>query len=103
MSGKTTNEIIEAINNATLSSPHWIDEEFPELGNSIAEVDEDEHRWYTVKTCVFRYGDDYIGVTGPTSLKSESMGYEDAGVECIAFEMKQIQAVSYVAVKEEEK
>ena len=91
----TTSELIAKINEAKLSSAHWAEDEFPELGGEIDAVNEDEHRWYTIKTLVFKFGDDFIGVRGATGLKSESMGYDDCCVECEAFEMKEVQSVTY--------
>lgn len=88
--------MIDEINAAQLDSPHWIEDEFPQLGEPVVkELNPDEHRWYIVSTMVFEFAGAYIGVCGPTSLKSESMSYCDVGMPCQAFEMEQVQAVTY--------
>jgi hypothetical protein len=91
-------QLIDEINNAKLTSPHMIDDAIDMNGVVyLTTVDRDEHRWYTVGTFVLMVdNEDYLGVHGPISLKSESMGFDDCGFECTAFEMEQIQTVTYI-------
>lgn len=93
---KTTKEIIDQINSMKLSSPHFAKDELniPDIVE-VATVDHDEHRWFVVGTIVFKIGEDYIGVRGPVSLKSESMGYDDVGYECEAFEIERVTSVTF--------
>jgi len=66
--------------------------------DSVAEVetiDRDEHRWYTLGTVVYRVGDEFFGVRGLVSLRSDSAQWEDIGLTCIAFEMEQVPSVTY--------
>jgi len=92
----TTKELIEAINSAKLLAPNYLEDEFPDVEfEKVAELNYDEHRWYVVATVVFKVGDDFIGVNGPISLKSEQMGFDDVGLECIAFEMEAVPSVTY--------
>lgn len=92
----TTKELIDAINEAKLDSPHYIEDEFgDEEWKEVAEIDRDEHRWYVISTRVFEVDGAYIGVCGPTGLKSEMMGWSDIGMECVAFEMEAIPSVTY--------
>jgi len=51
--------------------------------------------WFVVGTIVFKIGEDYIGVRGPVSLKSESMGYDYVGHECEAFEIERVPSVTF--------
>lgn len=95
---KTAKEIVEQINAAKISSPFYVEDEIDIDG--VTEVDTigyDEHRWYVLATVVYQVGEEFFGVFGPISLKSESMGYDDVGVECEAFEMEAVSSVTYRA------
>ena len=90
--------LVDKINSAQINSPHFVDEVIDMDGvTEIETIDLDEHRWYVVGTIVFKVGEEFFGVSGAVSLKSESMGYSDCGVECTAFEMEQIPSVTYRA------
>jgi len=93
----TAQELITAINEKEIPSPRWLGDEFPDVEwKHIAEVDRDEHRWYIVATLVYMIDGVLIGVAGPVSLKSESMGYEDIYMGgCEAFEMEAVESVTY--------
>jgi hypothetical protein len=41
------------------------------------------------------YHDKFLGILGPIALKSETMDWDDCGCECEAFEMEEIQTVTY--------
>ena len=93
---KTVEELISQINAASIYSPHYVEDEIDMDGAvKVAKVDFDEHRWYVIGTVVFKYGDELFGVRGPISLKSESMGYDDVGIRCDAFEMEAVPSVTY--------
>ena len=93
---KTAKEFVDQINAGNFNSPHCIDDEIDMAGvTEIDRIDLDEHRWYVIGTVVFQVGDEFFGVWGPVSLKSESMGFDDIGVECQAFEMEAVPAVTY--------
>lgn len=94
----STSEMVDKINSANIASPHFVDEVINMDGvTKIETIDLDEHRWYVVGTIVFKVGEEFFGVSGAVSLKSESMDYSDCGVECTAFEMEQIPSVTYRA------
>lgn len=91
-----TKDLIEQINSADICSVHWLEDEIDMDGvTEIATIDRDERRWYVIGTVVLKALDGYVGVRGPVSLKSESMGFDDTGVTCEAFEMEQIPSVTY--------
>lgn len=93
---KTAKEFVDQINAGNFSSPHYIDDEIDMTGvTEVDRIDLDEHRWYVIGTVVFQAGDEFFGVCGPVSLKSESMGFDDVGMKCEAFEMEQVPAVTY--------
>ncbi len=93
---KTATELIAAINAAGVCSPLFLDEEIDLDGiEEVTTVDRSEHRWYDVGTVVYRIGDDFIGVRGPVQLKSETMGFQDIGTKCEAFEMEAVPSVTY--------
>jgi hypothetical protein len=93
---KSVVELVKEINGSGVCTPHWVVEEV-DFGDAkeVATIDMDEHRWYVVGTVVYSVGDEFIGVRGPVSLKSESMGYDDTGVGCEAFEMEAVPSVTY--------
>lgn len=91
-------ELIEKINSLELPGTPWVeDSEVSEiLGKPVAtDLDADEHRWYVTSTDVYQVGDSFLGVNGPSMLRSESMGFEDLGYHVTAFEMEQVETVTY--------
>ena len=93
---KTAKEFVDKINSAGLLAANR-PEKLVEMDGAteVATLDLEEHRWYVLGTVVFRVGDEFFGVRGPVSLKSESMGWDDVGQECEAFEMEQVPSVTY--------
>ena len=93
---KTAKELVDQINAAGLCAPHEVeDQEGTDGVTEVTTVNRDEHRWYVLGTVVFKAGDEFFGVRGPVGLKSESMGYDDVGVKCEAFEMVEVPSVTY--------
>ena len=93
---KTAKELVDHINAAGILTPHKV--KYMDGMDGVTEVttlDRDEHRWYVLGTVVFTTGDEFFGVRGPVSLKSESMEWADVGVKCEAFEMEQVPSVTY--------
>jgi hypothetical protein len=95
-------EIVDVINSkeALYCSPHYIYDEIDELDEKdfqcIETVDYDEHRWYIIATKVFKTRcNEFFGVRGVFSKKSETMCIEDCNVECFAFEMEEVPTVTY--------
>ena len=95
---KTAKEIIDQINNAKINSPYRMEDIMDMDGITevtTTTINRDEHRWYVFGTMVFKVGDEFFGVRGPISLKSESMDYSDVGATCTAFEMIEVPFVTY--------
>ena len=93
---KTAKELVAQINAAGIVTWREVkDMDGTDGVTKVAMLDLDEHRWYVCGTVVFKAGDEFFGVSGPVSLKSESMTYGDVGVACEAFEMEQVQTVTY--------
>ncbi len=89
-------ELIDAVNKAKLCTPHDAGDEIEGLDYpEVSTVDLDEHRWYVLGTIVYNVNGTIVGVRGPVALKSESMGFEDIGYECEAFEMEAVPSVTY--------
>ena len=93
---RTAKELVDQINAESIYAPHEV-EEMDGMDGVIEVItqDRDEHRWYVLGTVVFKTGNEFFGVRGPVSLKSESMGYDDVGGTCEAFEMEQVPSVTY--------
>ena len=93
---KTAKELVCEINEAKICSPLYIEEKIAMDGvTEITTVDRDEHRWYVLGTVVYKVNDQFFGVRGPVSLKSEEMGFDDVGHKCEAFEMEAVPSVTY--------
>ena len=93
---KTIKELIDQINEARLDTPHKVEDIIDMDGiEVVTTVDTDEHRWYVNGTVVFKAGNEFFGVRGPVSLKSESSSWADICAECEAFEMEQVPSVTY--------
>lgn len=92
----TAKELVNQINAARLNAPHEI-RDMEGVGDvtEVMTLDTDEHRWYALGTVVFKVGDEFVGVRGPVSLKSESMSWDDVGAECVAFEMEPVPSITY--------
>lgn len=90
------NELIELINSSENCYSIWNAEDLFEgsVYRVAANVYEDEHRWYVVSTNVYKCDDGYVGITGPSMLKSESMIWSDCCV-CTAKEYEAFNTVSY--------
>ena len=97
----TAQEIVDQINSMELSSPGSLEDTMVDVGfdmdgvTEVAKLSYDEHRWYVLATVVFQVGDEFFGVRGPVSLKSERMGFEDVSFRCKAFLMDAVPSVTY--------
>lgn len=95
-------ELIDLINKAELPSVHHVDDLPSDIydvldGNVVAcGLEVDEHRWFETSTTVYRVGDWFIGLDGPSKLYGENSSWEDLCCPVVAFEMDQIQSVTYV-------
>lgn len=58
-------------------------------------LDIDEYRWYINSTSVYKLEDGYIGIHGPSSLKSEAMDYFDLMEEVTVQEYEEFTTISY--------
>ena len=97
---KTAKEFVDAINEAKVCSHHYIEDEIDMEGvKEVDTLDHDEHRWYVMGTVVYQVGEEYFGVRGPISLKSEDMCFDDIGGSCVAFEMEAAPSVTYKCKK----
>jgi hypothetical protein len=94
---KTAKELVEQINAASAHAVFRIEDEIDMDGvTEVATLDREEHRWYALATVVYKVGDnEFFGARGPVSLKSESMDWDDIGMQCQAFEMEQVPSVTY--------
>jgi len=93
---KIAKELVDQLNTEEFFSPYQIEDIIDTNGVvEVTKVDLDEHRWYVLGTVVFKVGNEFFGVRGPVSLKSESMDYEDVCYKCKAFEMNEVPSVTY--------
>lgn len=88
-------DIINFINNIEIPSLHHLEDFIDTELDVVQDLDIEEHRWYTTATRVFKLEDGVLGVNGPRSLKNESLSYGDLSHACSAFEMQEINVISY--------
>jgi uridine phosphorylase len=101
---KTAKELVDLINAAGRYAPHEV--KAMEEMNGVTEItttNSEEHRWYVLGTVVYKVGDEFFGVRGPVTLKSFSMGWDDVGTKCVAFEMEQVPTVTYERKRTDDK
>jgi hypothetical protein len=93
---KSAKKLVDLINAAGICATHRV-EDVPDMDSAVEvdTIDLDEHRWYVIGTVVFKIGDEFLGVRGPVSLKSEEMSWDDIGGTCQAFEMEPVPSVTY--------
>lgn len=93
---KTARELVEQINAADVFAAYYVEDEIDMDGvTEVVTLDRDERRWYVLGTIVYEVGNEFFGVRGPVSLKSENMSWDDIGMKCEAFEMEQVPSVTY--------
>lgn len=91
-------EAIEKIKKSELSSIWDAEEIIFEDKNTkevASDLNIDERRWYINSTSVYKLEDGYIGIHGPSSLKSEAMGYVDCMEEVTVQEYEEFTTISY--------
>lgn len=94
----TAKELVELINASDeMFAPFVAEELFEQMmdAKKITTQGYEERRWYILGTVVYQIGDEFLGIFGPVSLKSENMNYEDVGFKCKAFEMEPVPSVTY--------
>lgn len=69
--------------------------EFGPLKKVAEGLDFDEHRWYSISTTVYQCEDGYVGITGPSQLKSEMMSWEDTYEIVTAAEYEAVPTLTY--------
>ena len=97
-------EIIQEINTAKVPSLYHVEDECTLFVDAkpvelAIGLDLDKHRWYECSTTVYKVGEWFMGVNGASDMKSEASSWEDLCVKTQAFEMKEIQSVTYVRKK----
>jgi hypothetical protein len=93
---KTVKELIDEINALKLNTPNAVEDTIDMEGiTRVDTINLDEHRWYTNGTIVFKVGNEFFGVRGRVSMKSEESSWDDICAECQAFEMEEVPSVTY--------
>lgn len=88
-------ELINLINNAPCYSIFDAEELIKGEFNCVAEnLNFDERRWYIISTSVYKLEDGYVGITGPSTLKSENMEWCDCS-PCKAEEDEEFTTIAY--------
>lgn len=65
-------ELIDLIYSNSYYNIYNAEELIGEVNCVAKNLNINEHRWYTVSTRVYKLEDGYVGITGPSQLKSES-------------------------------
>ena len=89
-------EVISRVNNEDFNCIFNVEEALPrEVEEVTNNLNIDEHRWYIITTSVYKCEDGFVGITGPSSLKSESMTWSDTDEYCTAEEYKAVPSIIY--------
>ena len=89
------------INEAKCNNLYAVDDidGFPSSAEKVMEnLDIDKHRWYEISTTVYKLGEWFFGVCGPSQLYSESGDWESLCKLVEAFEMKEVSTVTYEGI-----
>ena len=89
-------EVISRVNNGDFNCIFHAKEALPrEVEEVTNNLNIDEHRWYIITTSVYKCEDGFVGITGPSSLKSESMTWSDTDEYCTAEEYEAVPSIIY--------
>ena len=89
-------EVISRVNNGDFNCIFHAKEALPrEVEEVTNNLNIDEHRWYIITTSVYKCEDGFVGITGPSSLKSESMAWSDTDEYCTAEEYEAVPSIIY--------
>lgn len=93
--------IIKEVNEAKCCSVHAVEDEcelFSEAKPKCVKegLGVDKHRWYETSIEVYVIGEWFLGICGVSDLFSEQVGYDDCSIETTAFEMEEVQSVTYI-------
>ena len=89
-------EVISRVNNGDFNCIFDAEEDLPREVEEVANnLNIDEHRWYIITTSVYKCEDGFVGITGPSSLKSESMTWSDTDEWCTAEEYEAVPSIIY--------
>ena len=89
-------EVISRVNNGDFNCIFHAEEALPREVEEVANnLNIDEHRWYIITTSVYKCEDGFVGITGPSSLKSESMTWSDTDEWCTAEEYEAVPSIIY--------
>jgi hypothetical protein len=95
-------EIIEIVENANeLYSVNMAHRLIKDKATLVAVgLQPSDRRWYSISTAVYRCDDGYVGVRGVSKSNVEQQTYEDIGITCKAFEMKEIMQPTYIPMSD---
>ena len=89
-------EVISRVNNGDFNCIFDAEEAIPiEVEEVTNNLNIDEHRWYIITTSVYKCEDGFVGITGPSLLKSESMTWSDTDEYCTAEEYEAVPSIIY--------
>lgn len=90
-------ELIDKINFDTNCYALYQAEKYVEEGVHLVayNLNIEEHKWYTISTNVYKLEDGYVGITGPSELRSENILWSDCDYLCIAEEYEPVQTITY--------
>ena len=89
-------EVISRVNNGYFNCIFSCRKSLPREVKEVANnINIDEHLWYIITTSVYKCEDGFVGITGPSSLKSESMIWSDTDEYCTAEEYEAVPSIIY--------
>lgn len=90
-------ELIDKVNSAIDCFSLYDAENFIEgkIDKVASNLDIDEYKWFIISTNVYKLEDGFVGITGPSILKSECKLWLDCDYMCIAEEYEPVYSFTY--------
>ena len=89
-------EVISRVNNGDFNCIFDAEEALPIVAEEVANnLNIGEHRWHIITTSVYKCEDGFVGITGPSLLKSESMAWSDTDECWTAEEYEAVPSIIY--------
>lgn len=90
-------ELIDKVNSSTDCFSLYDAEKFIEekINKVASDVYVEKHKWYNISTNVYKLEDGFVGITGSSDLKSETMNWSDCDYMCIAEKYESVYKLIY--------
>lgn len=89
-------ELIDKVNSTTnCYSIHHAEDFIKKINKVASDIYVEKHKWYNISTNVYKLEDGFVGITGSSDLKSETINWSDCDYMCIAEEYESVYKLIY--------